>query len=80
MTAGYSGVPLVRKLGFKPGMRVHYAHAPEAFPGLVGELPGGVNVLRRPAGDLDLVMLFATERSVLARELQTLQPKLTGAG
>ena len=47
MTAGYSGVPLVRKLGFKPGMRVHYAYAPEAFPGLVGELPGCV---RRSGG------------------------------
>lgn len=52
--AGYSATPLVRKLGFKPGMRVHYVAAPEAFGALVGELPDGVTVLKRAAGDLDL--------------------------
>ena len=47
-SAGYSGTPLVRKLGFKPGMRVHYAAAPDGFAALVGELPDGVRVLARP--------------------------------
>ena len=78
--AGYSGTPLVRKLGFKPGMRVHYANAPEHFADLVGELPDGVRILKRPAADLDLAMLFVTERAALARGLQTLQPKLQPAG
>ena len=78
--AGYSGTPLVRKLGFGPGMRVHYANAPEDFATLVGELPDGVRVLKRPAADLDLAMLFVTERAALARGLQTLQPKLQPAG
>ncbi len=41
-TAGYSGTPLVRKLGVKPGMRVHYVAAPEGFGALLGELPDGV--------------------------------------
>ena len=50
-TAGYSGTPLVRKLGLRPGMRVHYANAPQHFAGLVGELPDGVRVLKRPAAD-----------------------------
>jgi len=79
-TAGYSGTPLVRKLGLRPGMRVHYANAPQHFAGLVGELPDGVRVLKRPAADLDLAILFVTERAALARGLQTLQPKLHPAG
>jgi hypothetical protein len=70
----------VRKLGFTEGMRVHYAHAPDHFPGLVGDLPGGVRVLKRPANDLDLAMLFVTERAALARGLATLQPRLQPAG
>ena len=48
--AGYSGTPLVRKLGFKPGMRVHYANAPEHFDALVGELPDGVTRAQAPGG------------------------------
>jgi hypothetical protein len=78
--AGYSGTPLVRKLGFKPGMRVHYADAPQHFAALVGELPDGVTVFKRAAADLDLAMLFVTQRTDLARGLATLQPKLDPAG
>jgi hypothetical protein len=80
MTAGYSATPLVRKLGFKPGMRVHYAGAPQRLADLVGVLPAGVRVLRRPGPDLDLAMLFVTERRALERGLRALQPKLAPAG
>ncbi len=79
-TAGYSGTPLVRKLGFKPGMRVHYAAAPEEFAALVGDLPEGVRVLKRPAAGLDLAVLFVTERRSLERGLGTLHPRLQPAG
>ena len=79
-TAGPSATPLVRKLGFQPGMRVHYAHAPQHLDALVGELPDGVRVLKRPAANLDLALLFVTERAALARGLQTLQPRLGPAG
>ena len=78
--AGYSATPLVRKLGFREGMRVHYASAPDHFDTLVGELPDGTRVLKRPAGGLDLAMLFVTERAALARGLASLQPKLQPAG
>jgi hypothetical protein len=61
-------------------MRVHYVGAPAHFERLVGELPDGVRVLKRPAPQLDLAMLFVTERRALARGLQTLQPKLQPAG
>ena len=80
MSAGYSATPLVRKLGLAPGMRVHYAAAPEQFADLVGDLPADVRVLKRPAADLDLAMLFVTDRVALARGLQRLQPKLQPAG
>jgi len=76
----YSGTPLVRKLGFRPGMRAHYVDAPEHVRRLIGELPDGVRVLKRPATDLDLALLFVTERAALARALQALQPKLQPAG
>ena len=39
--AGYSGRPLVKKLGIKPGMRIALFAPPEGFGDLVGELPPG---------------------------------------
>jgi Protein of unknown function (DUF3052) len=80
MSAGYSGTPLPKKLGFKPGMRVHFHAAPPELPGLLGELPDGVTELNRPAAPLDLVLLFVTERKELAKRLATLQDRLDPAG
>jgi hypothetical protein len=80
VTAGCSGTPLARKLGFKPGMRAHYVHAPDDFQALLGELPDGVRVLARPAGGLDLVVLFVRERRELERRLPGLQRRLDPAG
>ena len=42
--AGYSGTPLRRKLGIKPGARVGLAGAPEGFGALLEPLPDGARV------------------------------------
>jgi hypothetical protein len=80
VAAGYSGTPLPRKLGFKPGMRVVFVGAPESFASLLGELPDAVRVLVRAAPDLDLAVLFVRERRELERRLPGLQAKLAPAG
>jgi hypothetical protein len=77
---GYSGTPLARKLGFKPGMRALYVKAPADFDALLGALPAGVRVLARPAPGLDLALLFVTERATLERRLPGLQRKLASSG
>jgi hypothetical protein len=79
-SSGPSGTPLVRKLGLEPGMRAHFAGAPEGFGALLGELPAGVRVLARPADGLDLVVLFVRRRRVLERRLSSLQPRMASAG
>jgi hypothetical protein len=79
-TAGYSRTPLVRKLGFKPGMRAHYVAAPAGFETLLGELPDGVRVLTRSAAELDLVVLFALSRAELERRLPGLHARLRQDG
>ena len=80
MSASYSGTPLARKLGFKPGMRAHHVNAPDGFRDLLGELPDGVRVLARPADGLDLVVLFVRSRRELERRLPGLQRRLDAAG
>jgi hypothetical protein len=79
-TAGYSGTPLVRKLGFTAGMRAHIAAAPDGFAALIGELPENVRLLARPAPGLDLVVLFVRSRAELARRLGALHVQLRQDG
>jgi hypothetical protein len=71
--AGYSGTPLVKKLGIKEGHRVAFPAAPQGFDGLLGELPDGVTVKSRAAGPLDVIVFFATSRAELERRLPALR-------
>jgi hypothetical protein len=73
--AGYSGTPLPKKLGIKPGHRVLLLSAPEQFEATLGELPAGVKVSRRLAGTADVIVSFHTERADLAQRM----PKLRAA-
>jgi hypothetical protein len=74
--AGYSGTPLPKKLGIKPGHRVVLLSAPEQFEsGTLGELPDGVKVARRLAGKADVIVSFHTARADLERRM----PKLRAA-
>jgi hypothetical protein len=72
-SAGYSGTPLVRKLGFKPGMRVVLLDAPEGFADVLGPLPDGVAVGTRLAAGKDMVIVFVTRRAALARRTAALR-------
>lgn len=78
--AGYSGTPLPRKLGLKPGMDVAWLGAPEHFAGLLGPLPDGVRVKARAARPLDLVVLFTTRRAELRRRLPALRTAIAPDG
>ncbi|NJM29235.1 MAG: DUF3052 family protein [Rhizobiales bacterium] len=62
-TAGYSGTPLWKKLGFKPGMRVRALRAPAQYAKFID----GPNdwVMVKAAGDADAVHLFTTDKSEL---------------
>lgn len=73
--SGYSATPLPRKLGVKAGQRVAWLSAPRHFDDLVGDLPGGVTVLRALRPPVDLLVQFTTISAELARRL----PKLRDA-
>lgn len=77
---GYSGTPLPRKLGVKPGHRVLIVNAPDGFP--LGELPPGAVLHRRAAGaePYDVILLFCPGLSVLERRFDALRARLDVAG
>ena len=69
MSAGYSGTPLAKKLGIRPGHRVMLLEAPE---NLALDLPDGVTVVRRARGKADVIVSFHEE----LRDYRKRLPKL----
>jgi hypothetical protein len=80
MSAGYSGTPLVRKLGFRAGWRVAVVGGPDDLEPLLGELPDGLRVVRRLSGRADAVWLFVVTRRELERRLPAALAKLPPDG
>lgn len=79
--AGYSGAPLVRKLGIKPEARLGLIGAPEGFDDTLGELPPGVSVRRRlGAQPFDVIVAFHARRADLERRLPAVTAALDPAG
>ena len=72
--AGYSGTPLPRKLGIKPGHRGLALGAPEGFAdGTLGELPDGVALRTTARGTADVIVSFHDRRAELARRMPRLR-------
>jgi hypothetical protein len=79
--AGYSGTPLVKKLGFKEGFRAAFVNSPRGFSSELGPLPNDVKIIAGtlPKG-LDLILLFSQSQSVLKKEFPRLAKKLVQNG
>jgi len=65
MPSGYSGTPLVKKLGIKENFRVRFIQGPENYLALLGELPEGLKFLKRKSKEVDFIHLFAKNQKVL---------------
>ena len=68
--AGYSGKPLVQKLGIQPGFRIFAMGALTAYDHIVGSLPAKVKIMTRSSTTVDMVHLFATKAAGLDRKLR----------
>ena len=78
--AGYSGTPLVKKLGIKEGSRVAIVNAPDDFQATLGELPDDVKLLKSTTKSLDLILLFVLFERILVRDFTKLAERLTSNG
>ena len=78
--AGYSGTPLVKKLGIKEGARVALVNAPENFQATLGELPDNVKFMKSTNKSLDLILFFVLTERALARDFAKLAARLTSNG
>ena len=74
--SGYSGTPLAKKLRIAAGLRVVALNAPSEDRELVSPWPDGAMLAARADSKTDLVHLFVTERTVLAKESRRLRELL----
>lgn len=83
-STGYSGTPLPKKLGIKPGAGIVVLGQPENYAELVSPLPAGARIATRIATRMpkqpEFVHLFATARAELAKHLTRVRPMLAPDG
>jgi len=68
--AGYSGTPLIQKLGIKPGMKIHLVNAPADYP-------AAGSGRKSP---FDFIHFFAKDRNELLRNFPKLKSQLQQSG
>jgi hypothetical protein len=72
VTTGYSGTPLLRKLGIKDNMRIMLIHAPENYFGLLEK--DITEQLCKKNERPDLIHLFAKTKKEFEFEMEKLKP------
>ena len=70
--AGYSGRPLVDKLGIKPGTRIVILNAPRGYRATLGSLPPGVVVASAARGTFPFIQFFTRSRTLLESKVPLL--------
>ncbi len=68
MMAGYSGTPLLRKLGLTDGLVVCVFNHPEKYFDWLDPLPKNIVVKEKLSGDFDFIHLFVTEARLFQTE------------
>ena len=76
--AGYSGTPLAKKLGLKPGQRAWFADMPASVRAEIGDT--GATLLDSPEPPVEAAHLFVTHCATLDCELRMLLPLLARDG
>jgi hypothetical protein len=77
--AGYSGTPLVKKLGIKDGFNLALVGSPQDFVSAL-TLPKNVSVNSRARKPLDFVLLFVKRESELQEKFSQFAARLQPAG
>lgn len=77
--SGYSGTPLARKLGIKPGFNIMLVNAPGNYFNLFVDLPDDLN-FNGNGSKKDLIHFFTKEKEEYTRELLLLKEQLKPNG
>jgi hypothetical protein len=78
--AGYSGTPLVKKLGIKPGQRIALLSGPPGYRKTLGVLPDQVNCAEQLCEKLDFIQLFVSSQAQLKQRFNEAKRCLAANG
>jgi hypothetical protein len=78
--AGYSGTPLVKKLGIKENFNIGLVGAPQDFLHSLAPMPKGVSIHERPRKPLDFAMLFVKREADLKKKFAKIAARLNPSG
>ena len=78
--AGYSGTPLVKKLGIKQGFRGLVKNAPAEYSQLVQDLPEDFQLLQSWKKNLDFVHIFSKKLPELMRLIMKARASISADG
>ena len=77
--AGYSGTPLVKKLGIKPGANIVFLNAPSGYVNEL-DLPSDVTLNSESGKPIDFAQLFVKDSRELERKFSQYAKRLNAAG
>ena len=78
--AGYSGTPLLSKLGVREGSRLALINAPAGLTEWLPQLPDGATVTVRGAREADVIVLFVMSQKELKSLGAAMKRMPAGAG
>ena len=79
-TAGYSGTPLAKKLGFKNGSKIRLVNIPNYYLNLFTDLPSDLSVIEDLTVKKDLIHYFTTSAVELERDIIPLKNEIQSNG
>lgn len=79
-TSGYSGTPLAKKLGIKPGFRIKLVNQPKHYFALLGDLPAGIKLVKDRTTKKNLIHYFTTSASELQTDIRDLRSEMAEDG
>jgi hypothetical protein len=80
MTTGYSGTPLIKKLGYKDGMRVWFDAMPDSVRAEIYTQELMLSEEEIPTSGINAAHIFVTERRVMEEKLLALRQLIDPAG
>lgn len=78
--AGYSGTPMVKKLGIKEGAQVLLVNPPANYFKLIGQLPKGASLVSGKRAGIDFIHLFVKTQEELELYLPALKNQINSNG
>jgi hypothetical protein len=76
--SGYSGTPLAKKLGLKPGLRTWWDGMPASVVDEIGHT--GIMLLAAPEAPIEAAHIFVTSYAAMVEKLAALRPLLAPTG